>query len=156
MSKYQTKSIERQVVNEDTGELQLVEIVKEHKVKVKQDKFYMCFFEKMSSFYEIKHLADVKLMAAMCEVAEYEKGTVHLTRKVRQDICKKTGISISNISKNLKRLINLKLLSEDDGDYIVNAEVFWKGDIKSRKKFLEGEGLKLNIIFEAGGKDVQE
>lgn len=136
-----------QVVNEDTGELVTVETEKNFQVKVQVDKFYMCFFEKMSSFYGIKHLSDMKLIVCMCELAEYNSGVVHMTKKVRHLIGETTGISVNNISKNLKRLIAVDLLSESDGDYTINAEIFWKGEQKVRREILNKNGLKLNITL---------
>ena len=144
-----------QTINGTTGELETVEVEKNFRAKVEVDRFYMCFFEKMGSFYEIKHLSDVKLIACMCELAEFNSGIVHMTKRTRTIIGEKTGISIGNISRNLKRLITIKLIEEHEGDYTINAEVFWKGDTKMRAQILNDDGLNINITLLSNDNKLQ-
>ena len=140
-----TKTIQR--VDEETGELLTIETEKNFLVKVDSERFYMCFFEKMSSFYGIKHISNMKIMVAMCEQAEFNTGIVTMSKRVRAIIGEKTGVSMSNISKNLKRLISIDLIAEINGDYVINPEVFWKGELKKRSELLEVDGLKFNITL---------
>lgn len=140
-----TKSNIKQVVDESTGELKIVETEKTYTVRIEPDRFYMVFFEKMASFYGIKHLSDIKLIICMCELAEFNTGVVYLTPKNREFIVGKTKISLSNISRNLKRLMALGLLSCEKGNYTVSPEVFWKGDTKTRSEIIKIDGLNFNI-----------
>lgn len=142
---YQSTTISK--VNPETGELEEVEQIKDFVVKVDTEHFYMCFFEKMASFYGIKHLSDMKLMVSMCELAEFNTGIVHMTRKTRQRLCEQSGITITNLSRNLNRLIAIDLISYDEGDYTINPQVFWKGELKKRKELLEIDGLKFTITL---------
>jgi hypothetical protein len=142
-----TRVVTTEMVDEQTGELKKVETLKEFVQNVDVDRFYMCFFEKMASFYGIKHLSDMKLMVALCEFAEFNSGTVFMTQRTRQRIAEKTGISLTNISKNLKRLIAIELITYNAGDYQINPEVFWKGDIKTRKELLRLDGIQFNITL---------
>lgn len=139
-----------QIVDKKTGELHAVETEKNFTVKVETERFYMCFFEKMGSFYGIKHLSDMKLIVCMCELAEFNTGVVHMTKKTREHIVFKTGISLSNISRNLKRLLATNLITEEKGDYTINPEVFWKGETKIRREVLNLDGIKFNITMVEG------
>lgn len=140
-----TKTV--QTVDGATGELITVETEKNFLLKVDPERFYMCFFEKMSSFYGIKHISDMKIMVAMCEQAEFNTGIVTMSKRVRAIIGEKTGVSMSNISKNLKRLIDIDLIAEMNGDYVINPEVFWKGELKKRAELLEVDGIRFNVTL---------
>lgn len=146
--------VTKETIDED-GVLQIVETEKTFVQKIDTEKFYMCFFEKMSSFYGIKHLSDMKLMVAMCELAEFNSGIVCMTQKTRTKLSEKAGISISNISKNLKRLVDIQLISYDAGDYQINPEVFWKGETKVRRELLMLGELKFNITIVGESSAIQ-
>lgn len=132
-------------VNSDTGEVINTEVSKKFVSKIETDNFFMCFIENMAGFYNIKHLSDVKLLTAMCELAEFNTGIVHMTKKTRQIIHDKTGISLTNMNKNLKRLKELGLIAEDEGDYTINPAVFWKGSTTTRTEILKSGEMYFEI-----------
>jgi hypothetical protein len=132
-------------VDERTGEIIETEVRKKFVSKVQTDNFFMCFFENFAGYYNIKHLADMKLIAAMCELAEFNTGVVHMTKKTRQIIHEKTGISLSNISRNLNRLKDLDLIAEDEGDYTINPAIFWKGSTTTRTEILKSGEMYFEI-----------
>lgn len=149
MAKYMTKSTTVERVDPETGEVVILETTKDFKMKTSPERFYMVFFEKMASFYGIKNLSDAKVLIYMCELAEYNTGLVRMSKATRQEIVEKTGVNYTNLSKNMKSLVKLGLLIESNRDYIVNPEVFWKGDLKARTEQLEAGGIKFNITLYA-------
>lgn len=145
-SKYVGSNLKR-IVDNETGELIAQDVSKEFLTKIKSGNFFMCFFENFGAFYGLKYVSDTKLIAAMCELADYNTGVVHLTKKVRRELCDKAGISLSNLSKNLKRLLESGLVTEDEGDWQINPAAFWKGSLKTRTEIITNGGLKFNITL---------
>lgn len=141
----QVKSSIKQVVDKETGEVISQEFEKHFVAEVKTDNFFMCFYENFGAFYGLKHLSDVKLIACLCELAEFNTGVVHLSTKIRRVISEKTGISKTNLSRNLKRLKESKLIEEEEGQVTINPAVFWKGSVKERFETIKNGGLTFNI-----------
>lgn len=141
----QVSSVVKQVVDKDTGEITIQEVEKVFITKVKTDNFFMCFFENFAHFYGLKHLSDIKLIASMCEEAEFNSGVVYMSKGKRIKICERAGISFTNMSKNLSRLVDSGLISESNGDYTINPAVFWKGSIKERIEVLRSGNLSFCI-----------
>ena len=54
------------------------------------------------------------------------------------------GISDTSFSKALRSLIKLNIFSGEKGTYTINAEIFWKGDYKTREALLNS-GCKITI-----------
>lgn len=87
----------------------------------------------------------------MCELAEYNTGMVKLTTAVRQEICKSLSISPNTLTNNLSLLKSKNLIKGDKGDFIINAQIFWKGDAESREKLLNTPAFR--VIFELDAKE---
>ena len=147
MAKYMTKSTVIERVDQETGEVIVTETRKDFRAKVEVQEFYMVFFEKMASFYGIKNISDMKVMICMCEIAEFNTGIVRMSKVIRQEIVEKTGVSYSNLSKNIKNLVKIGLLIDNGGDYLINPEVFWKGGLKERSEQLKINGITMNLTF---------
>lgn len=144
----------RQVVDEETGVILDSTTEKHFVTKVKTDEFFMVFIENLAPFYGLKHPSDIRLMVAMCEMAEFNTGIVKMTKRTRLTLCEKANISVSNVNKNIKRLVDAELLHEDDGDYTINPTIFWKGSTTTRTELLQNEGLTFQItIYEETKKD---
>lgn len=141
----QVQSAFKQVIDKETGEILSQEVEKHFVAQIKTDNFFMCFFENFGAFYGLKHLSDAKLLACLCELAEFNTGIVQLSTKVRKTISEKTGIGLTNLSRNIKRLKDSDLISEEDGEVVINPAVFWKGSIKERVEIIRNGGLMFNI-----------
>ena len=141
----QVKTAYKQIVDKDTGEIIHQEFEKHFVAQVKSDNFYMCFFENFAPFYGLKHLSDAKLLACLCELAEFNTGIVQLSTKVRKVISEKTKIGLTNLSRNIKRLKETGLITEEYGEVVINPAVFWKGSIKERFEIIKSGGLLFNI-----------
>lgn len=143
----QVANVIKTTVDNDTGEVLQQEVEKSFTTVVKTDNFFMCFFENFGAFYGLKTLADVKLMTCMCELAGYNTGIIQMNTKVRQLISQRTGLSVSNMSKNLKRLVAADLISVDCGQYTINPAVFWKGSLQERIDIIKSGGLTFKVRF---------
>lgn len=135
----------KEIVDSETGELLQQEVEKHFVTKVKSDNFFMCFFENFGAFYGLEHLSDVKLIACLCELAEFNTGVVQLSTKIRRVISEKTGIGLTNISRNIKRLKKSGLILEDEGEVTINPAVFWKGSTQERVEIIRSGGLTFSI-----------
>lgn len=135
----------REFVNCETGEVLQYESTKTYKEKVDSEKFYMVFFDHFHPFQSLKRSAvNNNLLCELCKLAEFNTGIVHMTPKVRLDICNLLGISKSQLCNSLKALKDDNLISANKGDYKLNPQIFWKGDQKIRKEeLLKNKELKI-------------
>lgn len=133
------------IIDKDTGEVIEQEVEKVFNTVVKTDNFYMCFFENMAGFYGLKHASDIKLLTAMCEIAEFNTGIVQITTAVRKRLADKANISLTNMSKNLRRLLDADLVSGKDGEYRINPAVFWKGTTQERVDIIKEGGITFKV-----------
>lgn len=112
------------------------------------DRYYMTFIEQVSSFLGLSGGNDIKLLTILCTRAEWNTGVVRLTKIDREEIVNEIGIHPSNLSKSLKRLVELNLLDGSNGLYTINPMVFWKGRLEERNKLLKSdEGVKWTLNF---------
>lgn len=132
----------------ETGEIRNTESTKIVKINMgKQEEFFMTYCKYLSSFYELKYADDIKIIIKFNEFAEFDTGNVDLTPKKRLEITESLGIRNDSISKSLRRLLDIGLISGDRGSYVINPIIFWKGDKAKRKELLESDGLKVEFNF---------
>ena len=61
-------------------------------------------------------------------------------------MCTELGLANNQVTNNLKKLKDLNLISGDKGSFIINPEIFWKGELAVRKKeLLENKDLKVSF-----------
>ena len=143
----------REVVNYDTGEVHLIETSKFQSEKIKTDQFYSVFFEYMQNYLKIKSAKTLFLIGELCSRAEWNTGKVLLPAGVKKEICTKIGLDYTNISKCLKTLESLDLITKESvGVYYVNPKIFWKGTMADRKKLL-GQHCRFNVEFSIESAD---
>ena len=144
------ESKKQEYVDEETGELKIVETSKVVKINLgKQDEFFMTYCNYLKGFYNLKYADDIKLMIKLNEWAVFDTGEVQLTPKRRLDITAELGIRNDAISKSLRRLLAEGTISGDKGDYTINPIMFWKGDRSKRRELLTKEGgLSVTFNFE--------
>lgn len=138
-------NVVKQVLDKETGEI-IDQTVEKHFVsKVDTDNFFMVFIENLAPLFGLKQAGDIRLITAMCAMAEFNTGIVRMSRKRRLELCEQAGISVTNINKNLKRLSDTGLIIEDNGDYTINPNIFWKGSTTTRTELLRKGGLTFQI-----------
>ena len=114
------------------------------------DKFFMTFIESMSSFYKISCVTDVKVLARMCCLVEYNTYVVMMPTGRRKEIMDYLKINTQTMTNSLNRLKSIGMISGDNGMYEINPNIFWKGSTKERNRILKKEGLEIKIKFKIG------
>lgn len=147
MAKYLTKQTIVERVDPKTGEITELETTKDFKISVKPENFYMVFLNKIAALYGITAMSDMKVMMTMCELAEYNTGTVRMSKNIREVIAQKANVNPTNISKHIKKLQTIGLVTEINKDYLINPEIFWKGTLRTRAEQLQVDGIKFNITL---------
>lgn len=134
--------------NPDTGQIEEVEDFKVMAVKMKaEDEFYMVFIKYTAKFYGLKYADDIKVLAKMCEWGEFDRGVVYLTAGRRKEIRETLNIHNSNISNSLKRLKEQGFISGDDGEFLINPVIFWKGSKANRMEMMRKDGIQAIFNF---------
>lgn len=150
MLKFNTLT-QREVLNPETGEYEVVEYSKTFTTKVKEDTFYMTFIDYISPLYGLKPDKARELLVWMCSNAEYNTGKVSMPTAARKKITEELDISSNSITNYLRKLKELKLISGEKGEFIINPQVFWKGELNARKALLKDS--KLRITFSIDSKE---
>lgn len=81
----------------------------------------------------------------MCNNAEFNSGRVLMPTEIRDQISKELDMSANGITNNLKSLKDLNLISGERGVFTINPQVFWKGDEKARKAFMNEQEIKIKF-----------
>lgn len=149
--KFITKSNIIERINSD-GEVTHVETHKEIVHVSKSDSFYMLYSGYTDIIMQLKNLSDVKVFAVLCDMAEFNTGAVHMNKLQREALADLSGVSYTNLSKNLKRLSDVGAIALDDGSYIINPEVFWKGDLATRNNVLKEKSISFRMGMEVDKK----
>lgn len=145
MSKRISQTIQREIVDVTTGELVKVDSQKIFTEKINSEKFYMTFLDYISPLYQLRSESARRTLDWCCEHAEFNTGIIDLTASKREALCKDLSITNNQLTNNLKKLKGLNLISGSKGQFKINPEIFWKGDLQSRKQALEGKELKLSF-----------
>jgi hypothetical protein len=138
----------REIVDCETGEVKIVETSKVFTAKVSSDSFYMTFVDYLSPIFQLKSDAAKTLLVWLCKHADFNTGVVSISPADRKQICVELNITNSTISNNLKKLVELKLISGNGGRYLINPQVFWKGDLKERTKLLKDKEIQITFSIE--------
>lgn len=148
MQKYEQVT-QKEIVDVNTGELVSYESTKVFTKKIQSEKFYFVFIDHIAPYYNLKSDTAKDILSWMCCNAEWNTGKVALTTNTRKELCKDLSISANTLTNNLKKLKDLKLISGEKGDFKINPQIFWKGDLKERRNLLQIDEIKLtfDLIF---------
>lgn len=113
----------REYINAETTR---IELTKSFTYKCKEDNFIMIFYE------FIRSISDLKSFKAFQVLAEFARYVI-LSPGRRREICKVLNITKNNLSTYLKALVKSKLIFGQQSEYIVNPQVFWKGDLDKQR-----------------------
>jgi hypothetical protein len=110
--------------------------------------------------YNVKSATTIKILHQLMEMADFNSGEVSLSTGKRKEIMYRFNISRSSFTQSLNYLIEQNILQqkfyvdqstgevtneEIKGEYRINPDMFWKGDLKKRKE--------LRVTFEAVDDD---
>ena len=138
-------STERKVYDE-TGNVKVETISKTIVHKTDEDSFYMTFTNYIMWMCQVKSVATLKILYKLLEQAEFNTGNIDIPAGVRTEIETTLDICKSQFTKSITELINKNVLWQRTvldkstgelkplkGCYTINPEMFWKGDLKTRR-----------------------
>jgi hypothetical protein len=129
-----------------TGEL--VTVKKTFAVKSKTtEEFFMIFLSGMNALCALSRPSDIKILACLCERAEYNTGVVRLTSLDRASIMDKLSIKPQAFSNSLSRLRSANLVTGHRGAYEVNPQHFWKGETNERQRLLKAKSMDVLLQY---------
>lgn len=137
----------KEIVDKETGEVVSLETSKVIRKKIKEDAFYMTFIDFISPFIDNLKTCDNarRILTWMCSNAEFNTGKVSLTTGTRLKLCKELEISSNTLTNNLKKLKDSNLIKGEKGDFYINPQIFWKGDLNTRRKLLEDSEIQIKF-----------
>lgn len=117
--------------------------------KTEEDSFYNVFLDYVHWMYNIRSAITLKVLLWMLENAEFNSGKVMLTIGARAELREFLDISAQALSRALQELLCNGAISrcytvdkktgeqkERKGEYIINPQMFWKGELKTRRKLI--------------------
>lgn len=138
-------------------------------IDTSKNPFYLTFLNFVKWMYDIKGNAPFKVLIHMMNIAEFNSGRVHLSMGERQIMMRTLGISEVSMYAAIKQLAECGAIKrvfhvdkstgeqlELKGEYIVNPEMFWKGDLSKRKHLtitFQSDPVDDDAINEAKLKD---
>lgn len=134
----------RRTVDTYTGEMIDETTSKTFSVKKEVEPFFLTYSRCMSILYNLTSLTAIKILWKFLERAEYNTGIVYITSQVKKDIIDDLNISTSIYNKAIAILKEAEIISGNKGQYIINPNIHWKGDYKTREKLIKS-GCKLTI-----------
>lgn len=130
------------------GDVKELEIKKVFNIKLgRKEEFFITYCNYMAWIYDLKYANDIKLMVEFCVLSEFDTGSVKLTKGSRKDIMLKLKMSNTDVSKSIRRLKEKSIISGEDGDFVLNPALFWKGDSNKRLQMLKDRGLSVTFGF---------
>lgn len=131
-----------ETIDTSTGEVSTIRKTFAVKSKTRQE-FFMVFLSGLNAICALSRPSDIKILACLCERAEYNTGVVRLTAEDRQEIMKKLDIRSQAFSNSLSRLRKANLVVGSRGSYEVNPQHFWKGETNERERILKAKSMAI-------------
>ena len=114
-----------------------------------EDSFYAVFISYVKWLYRINSAVTIKVLLYMLDIAEFNTGRVSLTAGERSNIMEELHISSQALSRAVRELVSVEAISknyiinretgeqrERKGEYLINPEMFWKGELKKRRQLV--------------------
>lgn len=148
MAKKVIKSKETQYFDEN-GVLREQTLNKEVSDVTKEDSFYMTFINYVGWKFGLKSDTTKNVLEKLLNAAEFNTGIVILGTDQRAEIVDSLHISKSTLSQSIAQLIKLEVISpvkkidiktgeevDSKNTYLINPQMFWKGELKKRKELI--------------------
>lgn len=145
MTKRITQTIQREIVDINTGEIVKVDTQKTFTEKINPEQFYHTYLDYVAPLYDLRSEVAHRILVWMCVHAEYNTGKVLLPTAVRDEMQAELQICNNSLTNNLKRLKDLKIITGDRGVFYINPAIFWKGDATSRTQAIDGKSIEVSF-----------
>ena len=134
------------VIDKQTGEVlsQQEDHVTFSKVK-SEEHFFMVFINFISPFFNLKSDACKTILIKLCTLAEWNTGKISLSTNRRAELCKELDCSSQTFSNCLTTLKKHHLIWGKGGEFQINPQLFWKGDVVKRNEQLKDIIVKINF-----------
>lgn len=133
------------VIRRSNGEINIIR-------KANPKEFAQIYKENMGALIGIASDHDRRILWQFIErLLPKDEGAIYLSTQVREDICRVTGLTNSNISRSLKRLLRDGWITkaERQHNYLICPEVAWIGHSAKREgaaKRFERYTLVMNYV----------
>lgn len=148
MPKFTTNSMhEERITNE--GERVIRDIKKTVKFTTEDNPFYMTFLNFVGWMWSLRGEVTIRVLMQLMERAKFNTGVVDLSAADREDIMEMLGINGPALSRSIAELIAKDAIAkvtkvnkvtgeikECKGRYMINPQMFWKGELDKRKELL--------------------
>lgn len=136
-----------ETLDQTTGEISVVH--KTFSIKAdSSEKFFITFLSGLNAICGLSRPSDIKVLAILCSMAEFNTGKVIMTSSARKEIMKKLGIKTPQaLSNSISRLKKEHLLEGERGEYEINPQYFWKGNTNERDKLLREKRMNLTLKY---------
>lgn len=138
----------KEVIDRETGEYGKIEIAKKQKIAIDSEPFYMVFVDYVSPFFNLSNITSKNVLVWMCNRAEFNTGKISISSKDRTCMMEELKVKKSAISNAIKELSDKKLISGEKGSYIINPQIFWKGDLLTRNAMLDVKAIQVAFELE--------
>jgi hypothetical protein len=153
VGKRYTKQTVVQKVSVETGEVHEFEVEKVFIAPTSSEPFYMTYIKNLAPLFQLSSAIEIKVLIKLCCLADFNTGRVDLSALLRKEICTELEVSPNHFTNCISNLVKKELISGTRGAYVINANVFWKGDEKTRQELLKA-GAKIAISIKIDESDV--
>ena len=118
---------------------------KKEVVKVETEPFFLTYSKQIIALYSSNILnATTKVLYKLLEFSEWNTGKVYMTAGRTEEIMQICGLSKSSYYRAIDELLNIGLISKEKGCYIIQENMFWKGDRAMRDQVIRA---KMKVSF---------
>lgn len=138
---------EERTVDTRTGEVTTIH--KTFSVKAKStEEFYLTFLSGLNAICELTRPSDIKILSALCTMAEFNTGKIRLTATRRKTLVVRLKLSTQSFSNSINRLKESGLVTGERGEYEINPQHFWKGTTDERMRLMRDRKAEIIMNYE--------
>lgn len=147
MKRYCTDEMTREVVDAD-GVRHRERFRKTWSVGHRSEKFLIAFDCNISWLYDIKSIVTIKVLFKLLGLLSVGDGSISLNRSKRQKICEELRIAKSSFFRSLRELVDIGVITGGSDEYVVNADMFWRGGRDTRRRLLDDRKPSVSVVVD--------
>ena len=122
-NKKYSKVSEKNIVDTLTGEILTIETEKVFTRQIDSEKFYKVFYDNIDIVSSLKSVISRNVLDYLSSNAGFNTGIIYLNKDIRQEICEKYNIKLSQLSRALADLKDHGLISGEQ-TIVINPDIF--------------------------------
>lgn len=132
-------------ISVETGEMIEETRTRTHVISREQEPFFCTYTRVLGMLYNVKTVTATKLFWKFCELSDFNTGKVRITTSDRYRICEELHFTGNTYYNSVKELEICSIITKSGrGEYLINPELAWKGDAKTREMLLNS-GCSITI-----------